>query len=66
MLNTAYFCFCNPSGEKLSPEELRIMVEEADLDGDNEISFIGWFLFMFFWKKIKTLIVIVVEFKRVS
>ncbi|KIM43684.1 hypothetical protein M413DRAFT_443591 [Hebeloma cylindrosporum] len=26
-------------GEKLSPEELQLMIKEADLDGDNEISF---------------------------
>lgn len=26
-------------GEKLSPEELQLMIQEADLDGDNEISF---------------------------
>jgi len=34
-------CFWNPLGEKLSPEELQIMIKEADLDGDNEISITG-------------------------
>ena len=31
------------TGERLTNEELTLMIKEADLDGDNEISFEGTF-----------------------
>ena len=53
------------AGERLTPDELEIMIKEADLDGDHEISFAGevpslshpsWFI---------KLSICVIEFKKV-
>ena len=40
-------------GEKLSPNDLQDMIEEADLDGDGEINFQGSFSSMYFFYMVR-------------